>query len=252
MKLAKKILACVIALALTACLGVVAFADDVPSVLLSGEYDDSARTLTVTMSFDKATGHKAATLFVNINTDEVQYVSSEGAKITDENNNAVAEGLAKNTEDLLSGATITSKEFTTDTVAVATYTLKVKDGVEKVTLTVNNDSIIDEDITVANAGKSYTFDTKPDEKPGDDSTTTTKPAGETTTSQPPVDESTTEPPIVDPATTTEKETTTTSTTTEKESTTKPGIITKTGDASIAVIAGVSALAAVAFVVTKKK
>ncbi len=250
MKLAKKILACVIALALTACLGVVAFAADVPSVILKGDYDDSARTLTVTMSFDKAKGHKAATLFVNINTDEVEYVSSEGAKITDENNNAVAEGLAKNTKDLLSGATITSGEFTTDTVAVATYTLKVKDGVEKVTLTVNKDSIIDEDITVANAGESYSFDTKG----GVDPVTTTQPpvtTTEPTTSEPPTDESTTQPPV-DPKTTTTVKETTTTTTTEKESTTKPTTVPKTGDASIAVIAGVSALAAVAFVVTKKK
>ena len=251
MKLAKKILACVIALALTACLGVVAFAADVPSVILKGDYDNSARTLTVTMSFDKAEGHKAATLFVNINTDEVEYVSSEGAKITDENNNAVAEGLAKNTKDLLSGATITSGEFTTDTVAVATYTLKVKDGVEKVTLTVNKDSIIDEDITVANAGETYSFDTKG----GVDPVTTTQPP--VTTDEPkseqPSDpsETTTQPPV-DPKTTTTVTETTTATTTEKESTTKPETITKTGDASIAVIAGVSALAAVAFVVTKKK
>lgn len=214
MKLAKKILACVIALALTACLGVVAFAADAPSVILDGKYDDSTKTLTVTMSLDKAKGHQTATLLVGFNDKEVEFVSAEEA-----GDNNVA-GLATDGKNL-SGASMTSKEFKDDVLAIATYTLKVKDGVNKVTLTVNDESVVDDTIKVANAGKSFVFSTEkattepaPSTKADDDNKTTTKPA-ETTTK-------------------------------------KPDTIKKTGDAGIAVIAGVSALAAVAFVVTKKK
>lgn len=211
MKLAKKILACVIALALTACLGVVAFAADAPSVILDGKYDDSTKTLTVTMSLDKAKGHQTATLLVGFNDKEVEFVSAEEA-----GDNNVA-GLATDGKNL-SGASMTSKEFKDDVLAIATYTLKVKDGVNKVTLTVNDESVVDDTIKVANAGKSFVFST---EKATTEVTSTVAP----TTKAPTAPETTTK---------------------------KPDTIKKTGDAGIAVIAGVSALAAVAFVVTKKK
>lgn len=211
MKLAKKILACVIALALTACLGVVAFAADAPSVILDGKYDDSTKTLTVTMSLDKAKGHQTATLLVGFNDKEVEFVSAEEA-----GDNNVA-GLATDGKNL-SGASMTSKEFKDDVLAIATYTLKVKDGVNKVTLTVNDESVVDDTIKVANAGKSFVFST---EKATTEVTSTVDP----TTKAPTAPETTTK---------------------------KPDTIKKTGDAGIAVIAGVSALAAVAFVVTKKK
>ena len=116
---------------------------------------------------------------------------------------------------------MSSKEFADDVIGVATYTLKVKDGVNKVTITVNKDSVVDDEITVANAGKAFTFSTE---------------------------KVTTEVPSENPT----KETTTVAPTTGEKKTDKPQTIKKTGDAGIAVIAGVSALAAVAFVVTKKK
>ena len=210
MKLAKKILACVIALALTACLGVVAFAADAPSVILDGKYDDSTKTLTVTMSLDKAKGHQTATLLVGFNDKEVEFVSAEEA-----GDNNVA-GLATDGKNL-SGASMTSKEFKDDVLAIAIYTLKVKDGVNKVTLTVNDESVVDDTIKVANAGKSFVFSTE---------------------------KATTEVTSVAP--------TTKAPTAPETTTKKPDTIKKTGDAGIAVIAGVSALAAVAFVVTKKK
>ena len=112
---------------------------------------------------------------------------------------------------------MTSKEFKDDVLAIATYTLKVKDGVNKVTLTVNDESVVDDTIKVANAGKSFVFSTE---------------------------KATTEVTSVAP--------TTKAPTAPETTTKKPDTIKKTGDAGIAVIAGVSALAAVAFVVTKKK
>ncbi len=221
MKLAKKILACVIALALTACLGVVAFAADVPSVILDGKYDDSTRTLSVTMSLDKAKDHTTATLFVGFNEDEVEYV--DVAKGTIEG--ALPEAGLATDGKTLSGAAMATDVFTQDTITIATYTLKVKDGVKKVTLTVSEDSVVDDEIKVANAGATFTFDT--------------------------VAAPTTEPASTEAPTKAATTAASTAATTEKK-TDKPATIKKTGDAGIAVIAGVSALAAVAFVVTKKK
>lgn len=215
MKLAKKILACVIALALTACLGVVAFAADKPSVILDGKFDASTRTLSVTMSLDKAKGHTTATLFVGFNEKEVEYVKAVKGTIE----GALPEAGIATDGKTLSGAAMASEAFTQDVITIATYELKVKEGVDKVTLTIGKDSVVDDEITVANAGESLVVPTP--EKATTEVTSTT------------VAPKTTEKP------------------TEKK-TDKPQTIKKTGDAGIAVIAGVSALAAVAFVVTKKK
>ena len=219
MKLAKKILACVIALALTACLGVVAFAADAPSVILDGKFDASTRTLSVTMSLDKAKGHTTATLFVGFNEKEVEYVKAVKGTIE----GALPEAGIATDGKTLSGAAMASEAFTQDVITIATYELKVKEGVDKVTLTIGKDSVVDDEITVANAGESVVFNTV-----------------EVTTEVPSTEENNNKP------------TTTVAPTTGETKTEKPKTIKKTGDAGIAVIAGVSALAAVAFVVTKKK
>lgn len=216
MKLAKKILACVIALALTACLGVVAFAADAPSVILDGKFDASTRTLSVTMSLDKAKGHTTATLFVGFNENEVEYVKAVKGTIE----GALPEAGIATDGKTLSGAAMASEAFTQDVITIATYELKVKEGVDKVTLTIGKDSVVDDEITVANAGESAIFNTVE---------VTTEP---TSASKPDDTKGTTKAP--------------------ETTTKKPDTIKKTGDAGIAVIAGVSALAAVAFVVTKKK
>lgn len=208
MKLAKKILACVIALALTACLGVVAFAADAASVSVETSFNAETRELTIKLGANGA--KETASLFLDYDRDAATFVSATPFKGS---YTAVA-GETADSAKLLSGSAMSMEQFESAYVEIGTYVLKVKDGVDSIKITVADGSEIDG----SKVDGSFVADTKTPEP-----------------------ESTTKAPVT-PDTTKADETTTK----------KPSGITKTGDAGIAVIAGVSALAAVAFVVTKKK
>lgn len=207
MKLAKKILACVIALALTACLGVVAFAADAASVSVETSFNASTRELTIKLGANGA--KETASLFLDYDRDAATFVSAAPFKGS---YTAVA-GETADSAKLLSGSAMSMEQFESAYVEIGTFVLKVKDGVNSVKIDVAEGSEIDG----AKVTGSFVADTKTPEP-----------------------ESTTKAPVVDP------------TKAPETTTKKPQNIKKTGDAGIAVIAGVSALAAVAFVVTKKK
>lgn len=208
MKLAKKILACVIALALTACLGVVAFAADASSVSIDTSFNAETRELTIKLGANGA--KETASLFLDYDHDAATFVSATPFKGS---YTAVA-GETADSAKLLSGSAMSMEQFDTAYVEIGTYVLKVKDGVKSLEIKTADGTEIDGEKRSA----SVVVDTPAYEKPSE--TTTVAPK------------------------TTEKA--------PETSTKKPDKITKTGDAGIAVIAGVSALAAVAFVVTKKK
>ncbi len=207
MKLAKKILACVIALALTACLGVVAFAADAASVSVETSFNAETRELTIKLGANGA--KETASLFLDYDRDAATFVSAAPFKGS---YTAVA-GETADSAKLLSGSAMSMEQFESAYVEIGTFVLKVKDGVNSVKIDVAEGSEIDG----AKVTGSFVADTKTPEP-----------------------ESTTKAPVVDP------------TKAPETTTKKPTNIKKTGDAGIAVIAGVSALAAVAFVVTKKK
>lgn len=211
MKLAKKILACVIALALTACLGVVAFAADTASISTETSFNAETRELTVKLYANNA--KETASLFLDYDHSLATFVSATAFKGS---YTAVA-GETADDAKLLSGSAMSMEQFDTAAVEIGTYVLKVKDGVDSLTLTSKGSEIDSQPVDYSTA-----VDTKAPEK---------------------TSETTTVAPAVDP---------TTATTAPETTTKKPDDIKKTGDAGIAVIAGVSALAAVAFVVTKKK
>ena len=208
MKLAKKILACVIALALTACLGVVAFAADAASVSVETSFNAETRELTIKLGANGA--KETASLFLDYDRDAATFVSAAPFKGS---YTAVA-GETADSAKLLSGSAMSMEQFDTAYVEIGTFVLKVKDGVKSLEIKTADGTEIDGMKTSA----SVVVDTPAYEKPSE-----TTPVAPTTTTKAP-----------------------------ETTTKKPTNIKKTGDAGIAVIAGVSALAAVAFVVTKKK
>lgn len=216
MKLAKKILACALAIALVACLGVVAFAADEPKANVVAKFAEDG-TITVTVS---VTGAKeSAGLLLDYDRTKADFVGFEKATGDAANGGMNDGGETNDADKFLSAVTVSSGEFTLDTVAIGTFTLKAKDGVDSIEFKLVEGSNIDEiDVTGSVTVKR-------------DVATTAAP----TTAAP-----TTKAPT---------KTTVKPTTTKKTNGTS---IPKNGDAGIAVVAGISALAAVAFVVTKKK
>lgn len=216
MKLAKKILACALAIALVACLGVVAFAADAPKANVAAKFAEDG-TITVTVS---ATGAKeSAMVLLDYDRTKADFVGFEKATGDAANGGMNDGGETNDADKFLSAVTVSSGEFTLDTVAIGTFTLKAKDGVDSIEFTIVDGSNIDEnDISGSVTVKR-------------DVATTAAP---TTAAPTKADEKTTKAEA-------------------KPTTTKKGTsIPKNGDAGIAVVAGISALAAVAFVVTKKK
>lgn len=216
MKLAKKILACALAIALVACLGVVAFAADAPKANVAAKFAEDG-TITVTVS---ATGAKeSAMVLLDYDRTKAEFVSFEKATGDAVNGGMNDGGETNDADKFLSAVTVSSGEFTLDTVAIGTFTLKAKDGVDSIEFTIVEGSNIDEnDISGSISVKR-------------DVATTAAPT------------------TAAPSAKSDAKTTAKPTTTKKTNGTS---IPKNGDAGIAVVAGISALAAVAFVVTKKK
>lgn len=214
MKLAKKILACALALALSVCLGAVAFAADAPRIDYVAKFAEDG-TVTIHLT---AVGAKTTVLAqLKFDTEKFDYVGF------DSGDGDADGGVAVDNSSVLATTAMSMKEFKGD-VDLGTFTLKAKDGVDVGEFTYTEDSNIDETtsisgtITLKREAPTTKAPTTAATTKGDDGKNTTK-----------------------------------SDDTGKKTTTGKGTsIPKNGDAGIAVVAGISALAAVAFVVTKKK
>lgn len=225
MKLTKKILAVVLAVALVAVLGVAAFAAG-PSLSLSAT--KSGKTVTLTLSGSNLTGFQAGDVVITYDNTKLTYVDrsittpegiGDGGKATDADNQVTFSYM-------------TTDAMKTSSAVLATYTFKVVDGADGTadfSMSIGSFSVNDAEVTPSTSGTSVDLTEKE---------TTTK---ENSTKENPTKVGPTEP--------------TSSTPVEPTSRTngngKKGIA-QTGEASIAVIAGVMAVAAAAFVATRKK
>lgn len=220
MKLTKKILAVVLAVALVAVLGVAAFAAG-PSLSLSAT--KSGKTVTLTLSGSDLTGFQAGDVVITYDNTKLTYVDSstsapDGTGVT---------GKAIDVDNQVTFSYMAVDAMKTSSAVLATYTFTVVDGADGTadfSLSIGSFSVNDAEVTPSTSGTSVDLTEK--ENPTKENPTKVGPT-EPTSSTP-----------VEP-------------TSRTNGNGKKGIA-QTGEASIAVIAGVMAVAAAAFVATRKK
>ncbi len=211
MKLAKKMLASVIALAMVAALALTAFAA-APVLNMTASEAYVGETVTVTLSATGMAGLESADLEFTYDATVLEFVSvakAEGAGYDMGVGDKIADGTA-------TWSLIYTNAADADTDLVVLTFNVLKEGDATVSVAVNSWDGTD----AAAEGTSTTVKA-------------TVKVVETTTEEESVEETTVEETTV-------------------EATTKAPEIVKTGDAGVAAVAGVMALAAVAFVVTRKK
>lgn len=221
MKLAKKMLACAIALAMVAALALTAFAA-APTIKMSATKATVGETVTVTVAATDMAGLESAVLYFGYDPAVLEFVSAAApAGAAFQLAGGIPVDKAQDGSDgVVSAALMYMEAADSDTdLAVLTFNVLVA-GTTEVTLTVDS-----WDGTDAPADAALTIVAEDPTTAPDDTTTTTAPV--TTTEAPAEDTSAVE-------------------------TTKGTEIPKTGEAGVAAIAGVMALAAVAFVATRKK
>lgn len=219
MKLAKKMLACVMALALVAVLGLTAFA---ATPVVSGTATDAyvGQEVNVTVSVTGFTGAEDGTIFFNFDPEVLEFVSVSGASVTDI---SAVSGLVKDSTDQVSYAFMFAESSAVDSTELVYLTFNVlKAGDASITFTCDSWDGVD---TPAGGTIAITATEEP----------------ETTTAEPTTAAPTTEPADVEPTSATAP--------TTKSATTTPVTGSTT---AIAAVAGVMAIAAVAFVATRKK
>lgn len=232
MKLAKKMLAFVLAFAMVAALGtaMIASAADAPVITLTQTSANLGDTVTLTLSAANFAGSQSANIEIDYNPDELTFVSA--SPIDD---GVEGDGVGDN---LLTAAYFNMRAAKADNVDLISYTFTAK----KVGTAVLNVRVIDfqqneESVTPSVSNGSVTIGepasvTDPEPvSPGPGPNPGPGPKGGSTTTTEPV-----------------------SGNGSKGSGSKGngGKIAATGDAGIALIAGVAAVAAVAFVATRKK
>lgn len=222
MKLTKKILAVVLAVALVAVLGVAAFAAG-PSLSLSAT--KSGKTVTLTLSGSDLTGFQAGDVVITYDNTKLTYVDSS----TSAPDGTGVAGKAIDVDNQVTFSYMAVDAMKTSSAVLATYTFKVVDGADGTadfSMSIGSFSVNDAEVTPATSGTSVDLTEKPSEiTPAPDTKpSTTEPTSSATPVEP---------------------------TSRTNGSGKKGIA-QTGEASIAVIAGVMAVAAAAFVATRKK
>ena len=238
MKLAKKMLAFVLAFAMVAALGtaMIASAADAPVITLTQTSANLGDTVTLTLSAANFAGSQSANIEIDYNPDELTFVSA--SPIDD---GVEGDGVGDN---LLTAAYFNMRAAKADNVDLISYTFTAK----KVGTAVLNVRVIDfqqNDVSVTPSVSNGSVTIVEAVEP--DSTT------EVPTTPKPID-GPTDPTKVGPTKDNDKPTEPTSGSNGggKGSKGNGGKIAATGDAGIALIAGVAAVAAVAFVATRKK
>lgn len=212
MKLAKKMLVSVLALAMVAALALTAFAA-APTLSASVSDAEVGKEVTITVSAKDLVGTETASIFFSFDAEALQFVSSKSVA----KDAMGATGLVEGENTVSFALAYTEAAAGDDDLVVMTFKV-LKAG----------------DTTIT--GK-VTEWTGTDAAPAD--LTVTVAAHEPTTAAPTTPAPSTEAPSVE-------------TTTAKAPTSTKKTITQTGEAGVAAIAGVMALAAVAFVATRKK
>lgn len=216
MKLAKKMLASVLALALVAALALTAFAANAEFVVTAPKTAVVGDTITVTLSGKNLAGLESADLVMTYDSEILEYVGANKDGIANLEATVVA-GVPTPGEATCSIMALDAVETDAD---LAKYSFKVvKEGEITFGVQVNSCDGVD-----AASNDSAAKLTALVEAPTTPSTVPSAPS----TSVPPVEDNS-----------------------GAATSTKPSI-TQTGEASIAAIAGVMAIAAVAFVATRKK
>ena len=231
MKLAKKMLACALALAMVAALALTTFAAATTFSVAAVKSDDG-KQVVVTLSATEYAGFKSGSLTVSYDHTALEFVKGAGTATSAVDGLTVVAGIpaGKTAEDdVISVGLMYAETATNANEDVLTLTFNVVDA-KNSTISVavgewdGTDKPADVSVNVVMVEET----TKAPE--------TTTAAPETTTAAP---ETTT---VVEDASEVAPETTTKT----------PDSIAPLGDAGVAAVAGVMALAAVAFVVTRKK
>ena len=129
-------------------------AGEAPKLVFDSSFDSETRTLTLDVSVTNAKGHTTVTAFVNFPYNDLEFIS---ARDYGNDSYIMDAGLTTSSRTVSVGA-MTSKEFAENTVKLATFTFKVKDGVDSVTFSVDSYSAVDDEIRIE-AGD-YTVSTK--------------------------------------------------------------------------------------------
>lgn len=118
-----------------------------PAVDVKFAFDPSTRLLTATVTALNLKGHSTALIWLDFNKSEVEFASAREVYISDSEIDVVC-GLTTDGMNLSSSILTSRSTFTEDSIDISEFTLHVKPGVEKVTLTVANDSVYDDEIPV--------------------------------------------------------------------------------------------------------
>ena len=230
MKLAKKMLACVIALAMVAALALTSFAA-ATTLSVSAVKSDDGKQVYVTVSATDYAGFKSGSVVIGYDHTALEYVEDEeegldkGLTVTA----GIPAGMTAE-DDIVNVGLMYAKEAKNAEADIFTLTFNViAEKNSKITVTVGEWDGTEK--PVAGAETTVVVVAETTTKAPE---TTTK-APETTTAAP---VTTTETPVVEDA--------------SADATTTPVTTPGMGDAGVAAVAGVMALAAVAFVVTRKK
>ena len=234
MKLAKKMLAFVLAFAMVAALGtaMIASAADAPVITLSQVETTLGNTVTLSLDAANFTGAQSCNIVITYNADELTYVDSAAVY------GGVVAGAAG--DGTVTAAFMDMNSAKDASAQLATYTFKAnKVGVSTLTVAIESFDVNDEDVTASVSVSNG-------------SVTIVEPAS--VTDPEPVTPTKTEPVTPSQGGGDEKKTTTEPVSGNKGNGSKGSgsKIAATGDAGIALIAGVAAVAAVAFVATRKK
>ena len=220
MKLAKKMLACAMALAMVAALALTAFAAAPVVTLTADQYANVGDTVTVTVSATGMAGLESADLEIHYDATALKYVKATQCTGDMGTGKEVSEGVVT-----WSFFYMEACEADSDIVKVEFEVLKEGDA--------NVEVVVLEWVgTEVPAGASVVVSQK--------AAPTTEATTEATTAAPTTEATTAAPTTAEP------------TEAASEAPTTGDKIPQTGEAGVAAIAGVMALAAVAFVATRKK
>lgn len=127
---------------------------EAPKLVFGSSFDSETRTLTLDVSVTNIKGHTTFTSFVDFPADKLEYVSTKNY----DGHYVMIAGMSEDSNNKLYVAAMTSTVFAENTIKFATFTFKVKDGVDSVKFSVNSDSVADDVIRIEPGD--YTVSTK--------------------------------------------------------------------------------------------
>ncbi|MDY3937229.1 MAG: dockerin type I repeat-containing protein [Oscillospiraceae bacterium] len=128
---------------------------EAPKLVFDSSFDFETRTLTLDVSFANVKGHTTVMAFVDFPYNDLEFISAR-----DYGNDSyfMTAGLTTSSRTVSVGAMTRGEGFAENTIKLATFTFKVKDGVDSVKFSVNSDSAVDDVIRIEPGD--YTVSTK--------------------------------------------------------------------------------------------